>query len=84
VPAVLAHGQAELRDRRRAFTCCGCGCRIAPGGSVALVDLLVLRRRRSGDGQAMRWEHVQVIASARYPARACRRCADSWPGKVRP
>jgi hypothetical protein len=81
--------QRELPDRRRSFTCCGCGTRIAPGRSVPLVGLLVMRRRHvqeqvvAGSPPIWRWTLAPSLATNRYPARACRRCADAWPDKVK-
>lgn len=85
----MSRVQLPLRDRRRRFKCCGCGRRIAPDKLVALVGIAVLRRRpvpayRRGLAGTPAVELVPVVATDRYPARACRRCAAAWPERVKP
>lgn len=87
-PLLRARDGARAVNFGRAFTCCGCGHRIPEGAAVPLVGLVVMRRRRVAEWRrglagSPVWELVPVEATSRYPARACRACADAWPDRIK-
>lgn len=75
---------SSRRSARRRFRCAACGAQPPPGRTVRLAGVTVRRRRRTEwklDGR-WRWEVVEVVSTAAYPARVCEACAPAFARKA--